>query len=333
MNRRAFGLLGLSALSACAPLIQRPAAPAGDFAGPRLEPDTMVSFDGTRLPMTVWPATDAEGRQAEPWAVVVGLHGMDDYAQAFILAGPAWAARGITTYAYDQRGFGRGGERGLWGGEGLMTEDLRAACALIRARHPNAIIAVVGESMGGAIAITAFASDRPPAADRVVLLSPAVWGWSEQPIPNAVALWLVAHTDPGGLLEAPAWLFKTHMPSDNIEILRRMGRDKNLIFKTRVDATYGLMNLMQDARKEIGLIKAPTLYAYGAHDNIIPKSAAFRAAADLGPSGRTAYYAQGWHLLNRDLHAGLVLDDVVSFIRDPEAPLPSGAPSMPRSHP
>ena len=330
MNRRAFGLLGFSALSACAPFVQKPAIVTSDFKGPRLEPGAMIAADGTRLPLQVWPATDVSGQPMEPWAVILALHGMDDYSGANILAGPYWAARGITTYAYDQRGFGSAPDRGLWAGEALMDEDVRTACALLRARHPRAILAVAGESMGGAVAVTAFASPDPPDADRVILLSPAVWGWSEQPIPNQLLLWTVAHTDPGGLLEAPAWVYRHHQPSDNIKILRRMGRDKHMIFKTRVDATYGLMNLMQDASDKIGLIKAPTLYAYGDHDNLIPKHSAYRAAAKLGSNDRTAFYPDGWHLLNRDLHSDLVLGDVVSFIRDPAAPLPSGVPPIPR---
>jgi alpha-beta hydrolase superfamily lysophospholipase len=32
---------------------------------------------------------------------------MNDYAEAFTLAAPIWAEEGITTYAIDQRGFGR----------------------------------------------------------------------------------------------------------------------------------------------------------------------------------------------------------------------------------
>ncbi len=330
MNRRAFGLLSLSALSACAPLTQGPGLRPMGFAGPRLEAEFLVAADGTRLPLSVWAALDAAGQPTEPWAVILALHGMDDYAAANVISGPYWAVRGITTYAYDQRGFGRGPNRGLWGGEVLMDEDVRTACALLRARHPKAILAVAGESMGGAVAITAFASSTPPDADRVILLSPAVWGWGEQPFINSAALWIVAHTDPGGLLDPPAWVYRTHQPSDNIEVLRRMGRDRNMIFKTRVDATYGLMNLMDHASKAVGRIAAPILYAYGRHDNLIPKAAAFRAAAQLGANGRTAYYPEGWHLLNRDLHAEVVLGDVVSFIRDPAAPLPSGAPSIPR---
>jgi alpha-beta hydrolase superfamily lysophospholipase len=335
MNRRAFGLLSLSAftpplLAGCAPFIQGAELIPADFSGPKLEPDALIVADGTRLPMTVWPATDGDVAPAEPWAVILALHGMNDYAAAWTTAGPYWAARGIATYAYDQRGFGRGPHRGLWSDAALMAQDVRTACGLLRARHPGAVIAVAGESMGGAVAIEAFASLTPPDADRVVLLSPAVWGWGEQPMLNSSALWLVAHTDPAALLEAPAWVYRRHQASDNIAVLRRMGRDRNMIFKTRVDAAYGLMNLMETARVEIGRIRAPTLYAYGAHDNLIPRAAAFRAAAALGASGRTAYYPDGWHLLNRDLHADAVLGDVVSFIRDPAAPLPSAAPPIPK---
>ena len=102
---------------------------------------------------------------------------MNDYSNAFHLAAPWWAEQGVTTYAYDQRGFGRSPGRGIWAGDDLMTEDLRTvAVAGPRASTRTPILVVVGESMGGAVAAEAFASDRPPAADRLVLLSPGGLG-------------------------------------------------------------------------------------------------------------------------------------------------------------
>ena len=165
-------------LGACAPLSQQAGRPSLQFQGPRIESDAFVSFDGARLGLKHW---QAEG--GEPWAVIVGLHGMNDYANAFHLAAPWWASQGIATYAFDQRGFGASPRRGVWGGKELMVEDLRTLTALVRQRHPKAIIAVAGVSMGGAVAIEAFASDRPPAADRLILLAPGVWGWRTQPLP------------------------------------------------------------------------------------------------------------------------------------------------------
>ena len=316
-------------LAACQPLVQRAGKPALDFRGPRLDGDALVSADGVRLPMQAWPASDANGAPATPWAVIVGLHGMNDYSGGFHLPGSYWASRGVTTYAYDQRGFGRAPDRGVWGGEALMVEDLRIAVSLIRARHPGVPIAVVGESMGGAVAIAAFASDDPPAADRVILASPAVWGWRDQGPPASAALWLTAHVVPSYRMEAPEWLARRIFASDNMEELRRMGRDDNMIFATRVDSVYGLVRLMQQAQLKIGQIRAPTLFQYGAHDEIIPKPAAFRAARKLGSNEHSAYYSNGWHLLLRDLKRQAVLDDALAFIRDPNAPPPSGAPPIP----
>jgi hypothetical protein len=120
LNRRAFGLLGLASLSACAPVIEGAGLAPPGFSGPRLDPDALIAADGARLPMSVWPAVDACGRAALPSAVILALHGMDDYAGANVIAGPYWAARGVTTYAYDQRGFGRGAHRGLWPGQAAL---------------------------------------------------------------------------------------------------------------------------------------------------------------------------------------------------------------------
>jgi alpha-beta hydrolase superfamily lysophospholipase len=292
------------------------------FGRPRLETDAFTSFDGARLPTMVWRPTETRPAP-EREVVIVALHGFDDYARAFEIAGPFWAARGATTYAYDQRGFGRAPERGLWPGQKALVEDLGVFCALVRQRHPGALIAVAGESMGGAVAIAAFASSSPPAADRLVLLSPAVWGWSEQPLTNEVGLWLLDHLDPGLSLTPPAFVASQHRCSDNERVLQEMDKDPLEINATRTDATCGLIDLMERASRDIAALRLPTLYLYGAKDTMIPKTAAFRAAARLGRRGRTAFYPEGWHLLDRDLQAGRVLADALGFIRDPLAPLPS----------
>ncbi|MEM9226015.1 MAG: alpha/beta hydrolase, partial [Pseudomonadota bacterium] len=96
---------------------------------PRFEPEQnrFISFDGAELGLTVW-----EANTPAPDIVVVGVHGMSDYANAFHMAAPWWAAHGVTTYAYDQRGFGRSVGRGDWPDEQLMRDDLRMAVWLAR---------------------------------------------------------------------------------------------------------------------------------------------------------------------------------------------------------
>jgi alpha-beta hydrolase superfamily lysophospholipase len=327
MKRLALFLV-LVLLGGCTPLVfQAAGRPPIGFTGPHFETDAVVSFDGARLGLTRWEAT------GEPWAVIVALHGMNDYANAFHLAAPAWAQEGVTTYAYDQRGFGRSPGRGLWADEEVLVEDLRTVVALARQRHPNAIVAVVGESMGGAVAATAFAGERPPAANRLILLSPAVWGWHEQPLPNRTLLWFAAKFTAAKVYTPPRWLTSKITPTDNREELIAMGRDRLMIWGARSDALYGLVRLMDHANSAVGRDRVPTLYAYGAHDDIIPRKAALRAAKGLTPRDRSAYYADGHHLLIRDKQRATVIGDVLSFLRDPDAPLPSGAPPIPSAPP
>ena len=312
--------------TACAPTLQRPASPEPGFSGPRLEDHDFLASDGARLALTRW---DAAG--GSPAAVIVGVHGMNDYANTFHLAAPWWATRGVTTYAYDQRGFGRSPRRGIWAPDTLRIADLRTIVSLVRRAHPGVPLAVVGESLGGAVAIEAFASNQPPDADRLILAAPAVWGWTSQPLLNRSLLWLAEGVAPGHVFVPPSWLTSKIAASDNREELIAMGRDPLMIWGARTDALYGLVTTMQHAQREIGHVRVPTLYQYGAHDQVVPASATLAAVRKLPAGSPTAYYADGWHLLLRDRHADRVWADTLSFIRDPATPLPSGAPGLPAS--
>ena len=108
-----------------------------------------------------------------------------------------------------------------------------------------------------------------------------------------------------------------------------MGRDPLMVWGARSDTLYGLVSLMDRASDDVGKARIPTFYLYGAHDQIIPKHAAFRAVRNLKPSDQTAYYAQGYHLLTRDHQGPVVWADILAFIRDASAPRPSGAPPIP----
>ena len=103
--------------------------PARRLHAPHLTADRYVAADGTALPLAVWPA---EG--GPPKAVILGLHGFGDYRDAFEEPAEIWAKAGITTYAYDQRGFGESPTRGRWPGTDTLVEDAKAVAALLRAK-------------------------------------------------------------------------------------------------------------------------------------------------------------------------------------------------------
>ncbi|MBM3525295.1 MAG: alpha/beta hydrolase, partial [Alphaproteobacteria bacterium] len=224
-------LLTLFGLSACAPtVIERgPATQA-----PALDTERFVASDGTTLPLRRWTPSET------PRAVVLAIHGFGDHANAFAGPAPRWAARGIAIYAYDQRGFGRGPHFGRWAGTHNYVEDLREAFALIRARHAGVPVFVLGESMGGAVVMTAASRGALDEAAGLVLVAPAVRG-SEAIGPIAAGMLR-------GLAHAVPWLAGPSgsagiRPSDNIEMLRRYSRDPLVLKGPRVDITWGLVQL------------------------------------------------------------------------------------------
>jgi alpha-beta hydrolase superfamily lysophospholipase len=303
-------------LGACAPRIQ---PPGPGPATPALTAETLTMEDGAKLPLRVWRPG------SPPRAVILALHGINDYSRAFEAPAAHWAAQGIATYAFDQRGFGATDHRGIWPGEARMIEDLRLAALLVRREQPGVPLYVLGESMGGAIVMAAAADDRPVEADGYILVAPAVWGRETQGPVQSGALWLAAHTMPWMTLTGEGLNIR---PSDNDRMLRQMWHDPLVIKETRVDALWGLTNMMDLAFAAAPEIDRRALVLYGAREDVLPDSAVVAALRRLPPADdggpQVAVYPDGYHMLLRDLSATAVLDDIAAWIADPAAPLPSG---------
>jgi alpha-beta hydrolase superfamily lysophospholipase len=323
MAARLAALLLTLALAACAPTVQQ-AGPATQ--APVLAEDGLTMPDGATLPLRRW--LPPEG--TEPWAVILALHGFNDYSFAFEEPAKDWAAQGIATYAYDQRGFGATKNPGLWAGEDQLIADLDTAAGLVRARHPGVPLYLLGESMGGAVVMAAVTGADPPPADGVILVAPAVWGREAAGPLQSALLWLTAHLVP--------WMTFTGedldiQATDNIEILRQMSRDPLIIKATRADAIYGLVNVMDRGYAAAARLTTPALILYGSEEEVLPADAvlaALRSLPEPEAQAQVAVYPQGWHMLLRDLSADVVREDVVAWLRDHEAALPSGADQLAR---
>ena len=284
-------------------------------AVPVVADDAIVARDGTRLPLRRW---EAQGR---PRAVIVALHGMSDYSNAFDMPGRYWAKLGITTLAYDQRGFGKGASPGIWAGAEALRADLSDAVAAARARYPAVPVFALGESMGGAVVLTSLASSDPPAVDGVILVAPAVWSRSDMPLSYRAALFLGAHLLPGLILSnSAASHVVTIVPSDNVPMLRALGRDPLFQKQTRTDTVYGLVDLMDEAKTAPDVITKtpPLLLLYGANDQIIPAKPTEAVIASLKTKPDVPLtvkrYEHGYHMLLRDLEGETVDQDASDWI-------------------
>jgi acylglycerol lipase len=305
-------LLVLVSLLACAsPQVQQ----ASNISRtPELTATAAVMADGYQLPVTVWE-TEA------PRAVILALHGFNDYSNAF--AGPAnfFGRHNIVTYTYDQRGFGETAERGIWPGDDVLESDAASMATLLCEKHPDLPLFLLGESMGGAVALNL--QQVAPCVAGMVLVGPAVWGWQTMPFWQRNTLIFAAHVAPEKTLTGEGL---TITPSDNTEMLRALGRDPLVIKATRIDTMYGLTNLMEAALLSSSRLSVPTLILYGERDEIIPHDPTCMMLERLPEQSTTRFvlYPDGYHMLMRDLQAEVVLRDVVAWVNDQNVSMPSG---------
>ena len=291
--------------------------PAYQEARPALGVTAVVMGDNFKLPVTIWK-TNGKSR-----AVVLALHGMNDYRKAFDNMGQYLSQHGITLYAYDQRGFGETAGAGYWHGHNSLVNDLHTLTNLLRHKHPDQPLYVLGESMGGAVVIAAqllFTLN----VDGYILVAPAIWSRGNMPFYQRLLLWLAAHTIPDKRLTGEGLDLK---PTDNTEMLRAWSRDPLVIKATRVDVLYGVTNLMDSAVAAAQVLKGDFLVLYGKNDEIIPKPPTCQLLSQLSINHRvrlhTQLYENGYHMLTRDLNADIVLSDIVTWILGEDRPLSS----------
>ena len=308
-------------LAACAPVVTGLGPP---LRAPVLEDGRYVARDGTALPLRSWQPA------GQPRAVVLAVHGFGDYGAGFEIPAAEWASGGIATYAYDQRGFGGSPTRGRWPGADAMVADLADVVALLRARHPETPLFVLGESMGGAVAMVAAARGSLSGIDGIVLCAPAVRGSDAIGPVASFALRVFAHTVPWFSGPSGGQGFR---PTDNEEVLRAWAADPQILRSPRIDMAWGLVGLMDEAVTAAPRLDRPVLILVGARDALVPGGAMARMLATLpaAPADRrrVAVYDNGWHLLLRDLDAARVRADVAHWVLSrgdrTASPLPSGA--------
>jgi len=286
-----------------------------DVGSMRISNNTLITRDGVHLPLKNWAP------EGNPEAVILALHGFNDYSNAFSDPAHYWAKEGFLVYAFDQRGFGATSSAGRWAGKNILIQDLLAAVKFFSDAHPDIPLYLLGESMGGAVIIAASPHLPNNIVSGLILVAPAVWARETMPLLYTATLWFAAQITPWLRLSGQGLQVQA---SDNREMLIALTQDPLVIKKTRVDAMHGLVNLMDDALQNASTLLIPTLLLYGAHDEIIPKHATAQMLLATKNEPRVLVYPSGYHMLLRDVEADIVLRDIVDWVRDPGLAPPSG---------
>ena len=212
--------------------------------------------DHAAVPYRLWPA-------AQPKAVVLLLHGAFDYSGAFDDIGPKFAARGITAFAYDQRGFGATRSRRHWCGRKRMVADAIDAVSFIRSRFDNLPVFIVGESMGAAIAVNAAASDLDISG--IVLAAPGAIAGGLRRLFASLLVRLVEFFAPDSELTIERLSARELNASSAIRLLC----DPMVLRGVRPGMAFGLLELAAAAVEAARKVTVPVLTMVGSKEDFL----------------------------------------------------------------
>lgn len=265
--------------------------------------------DGFLLPLVTW---EPPGPVV---ATVIAVHAFGDFRLAFEEVGPALAAKGLRVHAYDQRGFGDTAGHGRWHGFRRLVRDLRQAILALRPQDGSRLF-LLGESMGGGVALVASARFRPEGVHGLILIEPAVRRGIRWRLVWDITFGTLALLAPGYSRR----LTRGDHPSLAPAAKRRLGQDPRIVRFIRADAYKGLLSLADAASAGTRRLRLPTLLLYGRADGIIPLKLFEQASEDLSPLVTTLRYPDAAHLLLQSQgHAG-VLDDIVAWMQGESLP-------------
>lgn len=263
-------------------------------------------FEGRRhyrLPYRLW-------LPESPRAAVVLLHGAFDYGGAFDALSPVFAARGFATLAYDQRGFGETKTRGRWGGARTMARDIATAVALLKARAPGVPVFILGESMGGALAVRAAAQGMVPGVSGLVLVAPGALACTLRRTAYAVIARVLR------ALGSRAEFFAQRIRGDDLssEATIRLLADPLVLRRVSPSIISGLVSAGATAVDLAPRVRIPSLTLIGSREDISTVACVRKLHTRLGGNADWAEFAGGPHLLLHWQESARVLERIFDWL-------------------
>jgi acylglycerol lipase len=262
--------------------------------------------DGLELHTYLWPAAGT------PRAHLLLVHGIAEHAGRYQHVASQLASAGITTHAYDQRGFGRsGGQRAYVDRWSQYHDDVEDRLAAVRSAADGVPVVLYGHSMGGLIALGYVLADPSrPLPDLLVLSAPAidaaVPGWKRRLgdiLGGTVPRFAIANTFPAGALSSdPA--VEVAYRADPLAVHRTTARLGVSLFREQ-DRVKGAL---------AGAARLPvsTYVLHGADDPIVPEWATRSLEGRANVTRRV--YTGLHHETHNEPSGATVIDDTIAWI-------------------
>jgi alpha-beta hydrolase superfamily lysophospholipase len=279
---------------------------AGIAADPRarLRCGSFAASDGADVPYRLWLFR-------KPQAAVVLLHGAFDYSAAFDEIGPRLARAGFAALAFDQRGFGATASRGTWAGVARMADDIADAGSFLLGRlHAEVPLFVLGESMGGAVAVHSAAANNIHGLSGLVLAAP---GALASRFRQRLLAWFARAARN---LSGDAELVFERLSGWELTpaaAIRLIG-DPLVMRRIRPEMLCGMADLALSAVEEARKVTVPVLTMVGARDEFVRPACIRRLFDNLAGEKTWRVVADAPHLLLHWQRSGEIVREAARWI-------------------
>jgi alpha-beta hydrolase superfamily lysophospholipase len=269
----------------------------------------IASVDQTCLFYRYWPSEVPANR------MVLVLHGIGYHSGPYKVIADALTPHGIDVYGLDARGHGLScGRRGFLGTPAQTSDDVSAMIRFLKQQHPSARLYLLGESMGGALALD-YIKDSIDIGG-LILLAPAL-------NVNSAQVFRL-----GNLQLLPYFLFARRHPAISLvgKRLEESSRDPHWMAERRADplaykkVSFGYLgdikSLVKNWKTEVApRVHVPTLIIQGEDDRIVSRKDCNRFSQRLaGPDKTFKNYPGVRHTTLWDPETPVILDAVRQWI-------------------
>ena len=254
--------------------------------------------------------------------IILAIHGYNDYGNAFEKPGLFLEKHNICTLAFDLNGFGKNKNRGNWFNVNIQITDIELQIIKLKEENPKKKIYLLGESMGGAIALSLISEKKSLPIDGIILIAPAIWNFTEKnPFKSFLmnffsTIFPYLQLDGDGLIEVKA--------TDNLEILRQLSKDPFFIHKPNLESLYGIIELMDycyEVTKDYLLNPSyNTLILVPIKDEIIPRKPLIELLKNskVGENDSRKIdlmvYKDSYHMMLRDINGDQISKKIKLWI-------------------
>lgn len=263
----------------------------------RLFAGNYQASDGAQVPYRFWSAR-------APRALLLMLHGCCDYSGAFDDIAPTLAKRGIACLAYDQRGFGVTASHGAWTSQDRIVEDACEMADFLRKRaQADLPLFVLGESMGGSVAVHMAARQAEASIAGLVLVAP---GALASAMRNKLYHWLMRGI---GLVarESEIVVERTSAKDLSAAAAIRLLSDPLVMQSIHPDLLDGVIAMGYAAVEAAAKVSVPTLTLIAGKDDVVRNDCVAELHKNLRGPKTMALIEKAPHLLLHWRHGDVVV--------------------------